>query len=411
MRLAFILDEFPALSETFIVNQVAGLIDRGVTPDIFALHRGNTQQRHADVDRYDMLGKVTYAPVLPQGKFSRITSGIRHFPRLFWQNPTAAINAVNPIKYGAYAKSMRLLHHAAPFFTNRQYDIIHCNFGNLGHMMARLRTLGLMPGKLVVQFYGFDVSALPKIQPTGYYDELFAQASCLMVLSNYMKSRLVKLGCPEEKIVIHRTGADERKFTFKPRTLQPGEPIRIVSLARLAEKKGLEYAIQAIAQVVDKRQDFIFDIIGDGPLRQPLEEQINRLGVGEYVHLLGWQTQEQIQQHLDQSHILMAPSVTAQNGDQEGTPTAIVEAQMMGLPVLSTVHSGIPDMVEHGVNGYLVPERDVDALAEHLLKLMNQPEDWPQMGQHGSNHARRLFDVNLLNDQLIEIYQNVLQQS
>ena len=107
----------------------------------------------------------------------------------------------------------------------------------------------------------------------------------------------------------------------------------------------------------------------------------------------------------------MAPSVTAQNGDQEGTPTAIVEAQMMGLPVLSTVHSGIPDMVEHGVNGYLVPERDVDALAEHLLKLMNQPEDWPQMGQHGSNHARRLFDVNLLNDQLIEIYQNVLQQS
>jgi colanic acid/amylovoran biosynthesis glycosyltransferase len=408
MRVAFILDRFPLLSETFIVNQLAGLIDRGVVPDIYALNRGDTQQMHVDVQRYHLLDKVTYAPDLPAGKIGRLLSGAGLFARLLPRNPRAAMGCVNPCKHGHLATSMRLIHTAAPFFTAKRYDVVHCNFGHIGQAMATLRSMGLMPGKLVVQYYGFDASQRPKMEPAGYYDQLFAQASAVMALSNYMTKQLADLGCPQDKLVIHRTGADGTKFIYKPRTLTPGEPIRIISIARLQEKKGLEYAIDAIARIAAQRQDFIYQIIGDGPLRQPLEAQIQKLGLSDRIELLGWKVQEQVRELLDQSHLLLTPSVTARAGDQEGTPTVIVEGAMMGLPVLSTLHSGIPDMVLDGTSGYLVPERDVDALAASLCKLMDQPQDWPQMGKAGSDHIRKLFDVNGLNDQLVDIYRQVI---
>ncbi|MBL4701444.1 MAG: glycosyltransferase, partial [Phycisphaeraceae bacterium] len=192
---------------------------------------------------------------------------------------------------------------------------------------------------------------------------------------------------------------------------QKGEPTRFASVARLAEKKGLEYALTALGQVIKRCDDFIYDIIGGGPLRESLEQQISKLGLTEHVNLLGWRTQDQVRAHLHESHVLLAPSVTAKAGDQEGTPTAIAEALMMGLPVLSTQHSGIPEMVQHDVSGYLVPERDVDALAAYLLKLMGNPQSWQALGQAGSDFARCEFDVNSLNDQLIEIYQTITQQT
>ncbi len=409
MRVAFVLDRFPLLSETFIVNQLAGLFDRGITTDIYSLYPGDTSQMHADVSRYGMLDHVTYSPAMPQGKLRRVLSGAGHFASLLPQNPRAAIGCVNPATHGQLASSMRLIHMAKPFFTKQRYDIIHCNFGHIGQFLARLRPMGLMPGKLLVQFYGFDASQRPKMEGPDLYKQLFEQASGVMVLSNYMKKQLSDLGCPEEKLLIHGTGADARKFPYKPRTLEPGQKIRILSIARLAEKKGLEYAIRAFAQVKPHRRDFIYQIIGDGPLREPLQKLIDELQLGDCVELVGWKVQEEVCQYLDQSHLLLVPSVTAKDGDQEGTPTVIVEGAMMGLPVISTLHSGIPDMVLDGQSGYLVPERDVDALAQKLVQLMNQPQDWPAMGKCGSEHACGRYDVKLLNDQLVEIYQQVLQ--
>ena len=411
MRLAFVLDEFPVLSETFILNQITGLIDRGLAPDLYALNRRGKDQAHEDVLSYGLLDQVTYSRALPAGKFSRIAQGMGLFAQCLLRSPLAALSAIIPWQHGQLAVSFRLIHELAPFFTSQKYDLIHCHFGQVGVSLARMRKMGLMPGKLVVTFYGFDASQRPKIEPPGYYDELFEQASRVLVLSNVMKRELIALGCPESKITVHHLGVDSRKFTFKLRSRQKGEPTRFVSVARLAEKKGLEYALTALGQVIKRCDDFIYDIIGGGPLRESLEQQISKLGLTEHVNLLGWRTQDRVRAHLHESHVLLAPSVTAKAGDQEGTPTAIAEALMMGLPVLSTQHSGIPEMVQHDVSGYLVPERDVDALAAYLLKLMGNPQSWQALGQAGSDFARCEFDVNSLNDQLIEIYQTITQQT
>lgn len=407
MQLAFVLGEFPALSETFILNQITGLIDRDLEPDLYALIKRGKDQAHEQVHRYGLMDKVHYCPQLPQGILPRVIGGLGRFLTLFPRSPRAAISAVNPIQHARFATSFRLLYQVTPFFTSKRYDIVHCHFGQVGVALARMQRMGLMEGKLVVTFYGFDVSQQPKIEPHGYYDNLFKQASRCFVLSNVMKQELIKLGCPEEKITVHHLGVDSTKFIFKPRHLQPGQTIRLLSIARLAEKKGLTYAISAMAQILKQRQDFVYDIIGEGPLRPELETQIKEQGLQNHVNLLGWRTQEQVREHLDNSHLLIAPSVTAKAGDQEGTPTAIAEALMMGLPVLSTLHSGIPEMVQHDISGYLVPERDADALAVHLLKLMNEPDRWEIMGKAGSDYARREFDVNRLNEQAIELYREI----
>jgi colanic acid/amylovoran biosynthesis glycosyltransferase len=123
--------------------------------------------------------------------------------------------------------------------------------------------------------------------------------------------------------------------------------------------------------------------------------------------LLGWKTQQEVAEILGQAHVLLAPSVTAPSGDQEGTPVALMEAMAMGMPVIATRHSGIPEMVRDGENGFLVPERDPEALAERIAHLARHPEQWEALGRAGRAVVEREFDVNPLNDRLVEIYQRV----
>ena len=110
-----------------------------------------------------------------------------------------------------------------------------------------------------------------------------------------------------------------------------------------------------------------------------------------------------------EARIFVLPSVTASKGDEEGTPVVLMEAQATGLPVISTFHSGIPEVVIHGKSGFLVPEKDVDALAERLEYLIEHPEIWPEMGKEGRKFVEKKYDIKKLNQQLVEIYQDLLK--
>ncbi len=185
-----------------------------------------------------------------------------------------------------------------------------------------------------------------------------------------------------------------------------------MTIARLVEKKGVAYAIEAVARLVSSGKRITYDVIGgDGGLRRDLERLIEDLGVWAYVRLLGWKNHDEVLRLLQNAHILVAPSVTATNGDQEGIPNVIKEAMALGLPVISTLHSGIPELVEDGKSGFLVPERDVDSLADRLAYLIDHPERWPEMGQLGRKYVEEHYDINTLNDSLVEIYQRLLKDS
>lgn len=240
------------------------------------------------------------------------------------------------------------------------------------------------------------------------YTELFGTGDFFLANCDFFRQRVVKLGCDPNKIVVHRSGLDCSKFIFIPRYPQPDGQVRIATTGRLVEKKGIEYAIRAIAKQAKVYPKLEYNIIGDGPLRETLQQLIQHLNVSHIVKLLGWKHEQEIIEILNQSHIFIAPSVTAQDGNQDAPINVLKEAMATGLPVISTYHGGIPELVEDGVSGFLVPERDVDTLAERLDYLIKHSENWAEMGCAGRAFVETHYDLHKLNDRLVEIYQHML---
>jgi len=214
------------------------------------------------------------------------------------------------------------------------------------------------------------------------------------------------MGCDASKITVLHSGIDISKFEYRARHANPQQQINIISIARLVEMKGIRYSIQAVAQLIKAGRDITYTIIGDGEMRSELEQLITELGVGEQITILGWKKHEEVQRLLDDAHILVAPSVTATRGETEGIPNAVKEAMAMGLPVVSTLHGGNAELIEDGVSGFLVAERDAAALAERLAYLCDHPERWPGMGRAGRAHIEAEFDIETLNNQLVDLYQS-----
>ncbi len=412
MRIAFLVDQFPALSETFILNQIVGLLDRGHEVDIYSDLPGDTSKVHPDVERYQLINRTYYSKI-PYRRVLRVLKGIGLLVANFYRNPVVVLRSANVFqynfyKYGEQAAIFRLLYSALPFLNKQPYDIIHCHFGRNGLRGLLLRDIGAIRGKLIVSFHGFDISQYLQKYGDRIYEPMFEAGNLFLPISEHWKQRLIELGCNKDKIVVHRMGIDCGKFSFIPRGRQPSDRVQIVTIARLVEKKGVEYGIQAVAKLAKVNPKIEYNIVGDGPLREDLQQLIQELEVSDTVKLLGWKQQQEILEILNQAHILLAPSVTSKDGDREGIPVTLMEAMAKGLPVVSTQHSGIPELIENGVSGFLVPERDVDALAEKLGYLIERPEVWPDMGRAGRAYVEEHYNVNKLNDRLVEIYQQLL---
>ena len=397
MRIAFFLNQFPLLSETFILNQITGLIDRGHDVEIIAWHRGDTQAMHADVVRYQLLERAHYIE-FPSGRVSRVAQSLtRCLPR-YLRKPSALVGTLNFARHGLEALSLQLQFAGLPFLRRPPFDVVHCHFGPNGRVASMLRRAGAIDGKITTTFLGYDLSRWLLQRGNDIYREMWRQGDRFLPICRAFRDQIVDLGCPQEKTTIHHLGIDRSRFRFRER--QPSPEVRLVSIARLVDKKGIEYGLRAIARIADDHPGVRYQIVGDGPLRAQLEALTRELGLGERVQFLGGLPQEEVIAVLEGAHIFLAPSVTATDGDREGTPTVILEALAMGIPVLSTVHSGIPEQVEDGRSGYLVPERDVDALADKLGALLSQPEQWPAMGRAGRDHIAAEFDIEKLNDRL-----------
>lgn len=408
MRIAFIIWQFPVLSETFILNQITGLIDRGHEVDIYAHLPGDTSKVHPDVENYKLLECTYYVPQIPDNLLWRLLKGIGLLYANYKKDPLVLLRSLNIFKYGLRAASLWLVYAMTPLLGKEPYDIIHGQFGTDGLNGIFLRDIGAIKGKLITTFRGFDISTYVQQQGDRIYDQLFATGDFFLTNCEFFKRRLLKLGCDEKKLVVHYSGIDCSRFVFTPRHLQPDSRVRIVLTGRLVEKKGIEYSIRAVAKLAKGNSNLEYNIIGDGPLQSDLRQLIQELNVSHIVKLIGQKQQHELIEILNNSHIFIAPSVTAKDGNQDAPINVLKEAMAMGLPVVSTYHGGIPELVEDGISGFLVPERDADALAEKLSYLMEHPEIWPQMGQAGRAYVEKHFDMHKLNDELVEIYQQLL---
>jgi len=406
MKISFFVNEFPSLSETFILSQIVGLIKLGHRVDVYARNTQNASKTHPLVEQYQLQKNVFYHPFIPANYLVRLVKGFWLFTLHIWKNPAAMLGTLNIKEYGRHASSLKLLYRAVPLVQRNcpEYDIIMCHFGSTGLVALDLKRLGLIKGKLCVTFHGLDVSAFLKEAGEDVYTPLFAEGDLMMPISKNWQKRLINLGCSPSAIQVHHMGVDAQQFEFRPRLCQSDEPIRIVTIARLVEKKGVEYGIRALAKVKQDYPQVEYLIIGDGPLRESLTQLIDELSLADTIHLLGWQRQSEVVEILKKSHILIAPSVTSQTGDMEGIPVVLMEAMAMGMPVVSTYHSGIPELVNDGVTGFLVQERDENALADRICHLLKNSAQWPTMGQRARAQIEAEFENTRLNQRLVSIF-------
>lgn len=408
MRIAFLVGEvFPILSKTFILNQITGLIDRGHEVDIYASIPDSQQKTHADIVRYQ-IEKHIYYDRTPKNKFWRLLKTPRLVLTNVWLHPRVILGSLNSIKYGQPAISLILLHQAIVHLNKQPYDIVHCHFGYEGLKSILIRDLGLLSGKLIVTFHGVDMTRYLQEKGDRIYDRLFDQGDLFLPISNHWKHKLVELSCPETKIQVHHMGIDCNSFSYIARQSK-SDRIRLVSVCRLVEKKGIEYAIRAVAKCIKNGYAIDYQIVGDGELRTQLQQLCCELEIDDAVSFLGSQTKSEVIAILNRSDVLLAPSVTARDGDCEGIPVSLMEAMATGLPVISTWHSGIPELIEDGIAGFLVAERDVDGLAARIEYLSQHPESRLQLGIAGAERVREQYNIHELNNRLVKIYEELCQ--
>ncbi|MBI4357809.1 MAG: glycosyltransferase [Candidatus Omnitrophica bacterium] len=395
MKILIIVDRFPKLSETFILNQIPKLLEQNHELSIVSYDGGPLDSLEHDVAQQVLLKvPVIHFKPTPQSRTMRGFKKMRTLiaNRLYQSGRRRIISEI--LKYPSELLTRGLLYEANPFVGGNHFDIIYAHFGKNGIRGMLMRKLYGLRAKLVTVFHGYDVSQFIQKHGRDIYADLFESGDFFLPVSEYFKKRLVGFGCPEEKIKVHHTGIDCEKFKPSPSRPNHSTSRRLLSIGRLVEKKGFEYGIRAFARLQEKYNDLEYHIVGDGPLWDSNQLLIKELGLYNSVKMHGAKTDRDIVEMLHSSDILLAPSVTAENGDQEGIPGSLMQAMACGLPVVSTLHSGIPELVEDGVSGFLAPERNAEVLAEKLEYLLEHPELWEPMGKAGRLRVAQDFEIN-----------------
>ncbi|HZG87124.1 glycosyltransferase [Paenibacillus sp.] len=270
---------------------------------------------------------------------------------------------------------------------------MHVHHGTLASPFHFLKKeLGL---PLFVGFRGNDATAYPRKNAENLESlrKLFKLADRFFPVCEHLKREIMRLGCPEEKIRVLYGGVDLNRFEFRPRTVEADEKLRVLAVGRFVEKKGFDVLIQAFAELKRRREKAKLVLIGEGPLEPQYRKLIDRAGLGKSVKLIPWVDYRSIHEAYAKSHIFCAPSVTDANGNQEGIPNTLKEAMATGMPVVSTKHAGIPELVEHRKSGLLVPERDAKKLAEALVWMAEHPEWWSEFGGNARKKVERDFNL------------------
>ncbi|HHG2922706.1 TPA: colanic acid biosynthesis glycosyltransferase WcaL [Escherichia coli] len=373
MKVGFFLLKFPLSSETFVLNQITAFIDMGFEVEIVALQKGDTQNTHAAWTKYNLAARTRWLQDEPTGKVAKLRHRASQTLRGIHRKNTW--QALNLKRYGAESRNLILSAICGQVATSLHADVFITHFGPAGVTAAKLRELGVIRGKIATIFHGIDISSREVLNHyTPEYQQLFRRGDLMLPISDLWAGRLQKMGCPREKIAVSRMGVDMTRFSPRP-VKAPATPLEIISVARLTEKKGLHVAIEACRQLKEQGVAFRYRILGIGPWERRLRTLIEQYQLEDVVEMPGFKPSHEVKEMLDDADVFLLPSVTGADGDMEGIPVALMEAMAVGIPVVSTLHSGIPELVEADKSGWLVPENDARALAQRLAAFSQLDSD------------------------------------
>jgi colanic acid/amylovoran biosynthesis glycosyltransferase len=271
-------------------------------------------------------------------------------------------------------------------------QVLHVYFGHIGvHLLPLLEICDL---PVIVSFHGADAQVdLHKPAHRARTQRMLELARLLLVRSESLAERLTALGADREKIRLHRTGIPMGEIPFQVRTPPRDEAWRCVQACRLIPKKGLATSLRAFAEFARVFPRATFTIAGEGPQLSELRRLAADLGIADELSFPGFLPQTELRALYAESHFFLHPSELGTDGDQEGVPNSMLEAMASGLPILATLHGGIPEAVEHGVSGFLVDERDHAALANAMIALARDEPLLAAVSQAAAARVRGGFDL------------------
>ena len=349
LRILVAVGTFPVLSEVFILNQITGLIDRGHDVSIFSMGRGDCSAMHEEVRQYNLLSLAKYKQLN--------TSDLK------------------------------------------TYDLVLCQFGHIGVEFARIKKQYNLSFLIATCFRGYDTSVRLRMNP-HFYDDLFKVGDLFLPVCDFFKKRLVSLGAPPEKVNVQYSTIDCKKFYFKERIIPDNGIVNIMTAARLVPKKGHVYMLQAFAQLIKQFPRVHYTIVGSGKLKSKLVKLVDELHIKSHVTFIDAVPHDKLIKMLDAVDLFVLPSVVDHRGDSEGISNALKEAMVMGIPVISTIHSGTPELVEHMHTGLLVSEKNVEQLYGALRYALEHPLEMSCIAYNGHKKVICDFELESQNDKL-----------
>ena len=301
-----------------------------------------------------------------------------------------------------------------PLLDKHHPALVHAHFGVDAVYALPLASQLQVP--LVTTFHGFDAttaywSLLTSGRPAWINyalqrRKLAKSGHTFLCVSEFIRRRVLALGFPESRTLLHYVGVDVDRI--RPITC-PSSSNLLVHVARLVPKKGTRNLIEAAAFVLRKHRDARLVIIGDGPLRNRLELLARERSVGDQITFLGVRPHREVLDWIGRAAVVAVPSITAQSGDSEGLPIVLLEAAARGVPVVATVHAGIPEAVVDGSTGFLVRENDIAALQNRLDTLLGNVSLRTTLGAAARELATEKFNLTKQSGVLEQIYSNILR--
>lgn len=387
LQVAYIIGTYPLLTTTFIDREIRLLRQQGVTIGVYSIRRSS---RKLSPEQKAAQEEVTYLlPVSPLLLLLAHLFFAVQRPAVYWRTLFYLLTRPHP---ALKARLKTFLHfgegvYAAYLLRERPYDQIHA------HFVDRATTVALIASRLLDIPYSATAHANDIFVDPILLPEKIAEARFVATCTNYNKTHLETLlnGGKKGKLRCIYHGLDTSRY--EPPARSTTDYPLILAVGQLKEKKGFPYLLEACRLLQDRGYDFHCTIVGEGPARGQLEEQIRRLGLEGTVTLSGALAHADVIQKYRLATIFVLPCILSADGDRDGIPNVILEAMAMQLPVVSTRHSGIPEVVEDGYNGLLVPPAEAKPLAEALAQLLDDPGSRLKYGMKGRETIIEAFTV------------------
>lgn len=409
MKIVYLVDKFPSLSETFIAHEVIDMIDAGA--DVRVLSRGRPKDAFVLPERIRARDVVTYFAFPSPSRRRKLLDMARAASRLLRRGQLAILRrCLSGRDNGGFSRHEILLLAEALNDPAWRPEIIHCHFGPVGRLAAVVKHKGLTQAKITTILHGYDISRYTRQNSASVYDLLIREAEHIFTVCELFLGRIRALGAPTERTSVLHMGVDTDGIVGRAGPMRRDASVHWVSVGRMTEKKGHEHAIRGFARALreDPQLRMHYSIVGDGDLLPRMQALVAELGMERHVTLMGARPHHEVQALLSRADGFILHSVTAEDGDMEGIPVALMEAMAQGLPVVTTRHSGIPELVENEVTGFLVEERDEAALARILGDIGRRRPDLSTLVEAARRTVRHDFNRQIQAQRLYGFFETMI---